>query len=428
MNKQLSKAERGLKGNIFMPGDKSITHRALIFNTIAKGKCRITNPSPAIDCQSTSQCLLQAGAKIEKSDESYVVEGIGRFGLKEPTDILFAGNSGTTARILPALLSAQPFTSFLSGDESLRKRPMDRIIDPLQRMGASIFGRSRNKLLPLCIQGKDLHGIRFEMPVASAQVKSSILLAALFAEGVSSVEEPAVSRNHTELMLAEMGANISIADRKIIVKPGDISAIDIDIPGDVSSAAFFIVAAACINGSEVVLKNISFNPTRIKFFEALTKMGVKIEIQPNNKFYEPASDIIIRYSNDLKAVTIDKNIPEMIDELPIIAVAATRAEGRTEIKNAYELRFKESDRISALAEGLAKMGAKVEEIEDGLIIDGPTRLKGARVNSYGDHRIAMSLSIAALLAEGETVIEDSDCVNISYPGFYDDLGCLSGKT
>lgn len=427
MNKQFSKAGRALKGELFLPGDKSITHRALIFNAIARGKCMIANPSPAADCQSTLNCLLRAGAKIEKlSDANYIIEGVGRFGLKEPDDILYAGNSGTTARILPALLSAQPFISFLSGDDSLRKRPMDRIIGPLQEMGASIVGRGQNKFLPLCIQGNDLHGISFRIPVASAQVKSAIILAALFAEEKSQVEEPAVSRNHTELMLKAMGANISVNDRKVIVEPGDIDATDITIPGDISSAAFFVVAATCVARSEVLLKNVGLNETRIKFLEILEQMGARIEIRHDNKFYEPTGDIVIRSADSFKAIIIDKNIPELIDELPVIAVAATQAEGRTEIRNAQELRLKESDRISSLAAELAKMGAKIKESDDGLIIDGPAKLKGVKVNSYGDHRIAMSLSVAALFAEGRTEIQDAGCVNVSYPGFYDDLSFLTG--
>lgn len=427
MSKEFAKARRGFKGELSLPGDKSITHRALIFNSIAKGRCKIENPSPAADCRSTLQCLIQLGARIENySTGGYTVDGTGRFGLKEPDNVLFAGNSGTTARILPALLAGQRFTSFLTGDDSLRKRPMDRVIDPLQMMGASIFGRGQNKFLPLCIKGGNLNGIRFEMPVASAQVKSAVILAALLAEGESVILEPLASRNHTELMLAHMGASISISGKEITVSPGEINAVDIVIPGDISSAAFFIAASTCIDKSEIVLRDVGLNPTRIGFLNVLKEMGAQIELELSDKFYEPAGNIIVKHSN-LKGTIIDKNIPEMIDELPVIAVLATQADGRTEIRNAGELRIKESDRISAIAAELKKMEANIEELEDGWVIEGPSKLKGATISSYNDHRMAMSLAIAALLAEGRTVIEGFDCIDVSYPDFYKDLSLLAGE-
>lgn len=427
MNREFCKAERGLKGELDAHGDKSITHRAFIFNAIGRGTAIIENASPSADCQSTLKCLLQAGADItSKRHGKYIVNGVGRYGLYEPEDVLFAGNSGTTARIIPSLFAAQRFATFITGDSSLRKRPMDRIIKPLKLMGAKITGRDNDKLLPVCITGSELSGIEIALPVASAQVKTALLLAGLFAEGTTTVTEPGLSRDHTERMFLAAGAKIEQKDNSITIDPGEIQATNIKIPGDISSAAFFMVAALCVKGSEVLIKNVGLNPTRTGIIDVLGQMKADLSVYESASGVEPAGDVLVR-SSELAPFLVNKDsVPRVIDELPILAVAATQANGESKILDASELRLKESDRISAIACELKKMGASIEELPDGMIIQGPVKLKGAHVDSHGDHRIAMSLAVAGLLAEGKTIIKGFDCINISYPEFFEDINSLAG--
>lgn len=414
-----------LQGNVELPGDKSISHRALILGAISDGPCRVSGLSMAADVQSTALCLRTLGVKVNKAKDGAIVHGVGMEGLQAPKKTLDAGNSGTTIRLLSGILAAQHFTSVITGDESLRKRPMRRIIEPLDLMGARID--SHDYKAPLTIRGGALRAIDFASPIASAQVKSCILLAGLFARGVTRVTEPHHSRDHTELMLHDMGANIRSSEAMAaVVGPTTLKSCDIDVPADISAAAFFLVAGALLHDSKLVMHNVGTNPSRTGILDALTSMGANFQltdqIEKNN---EPRATITVQ-SSKLTATTLGgAMIPRIIDEVPILAVAATQAHGVTTIKDARELRVKESDRLTAIAENLTKMGAKVREKEDGLIITGPTPLKGAILDSYGDHRIAMAFSIAALIADGETVIENAECVDISFPSFYETLETIS---
>lgn len=414
-----------LHGTVELPGDKSISHRALILGSIADDTCRVTGLSTAADVQSTAACMRALGVKINKAKDGVIVHGVGMNGLQEPKKKLDAGNSGTTIRLLSGVLAAQHFTSKMTGDESLQKRPMRRIIEPLELMGAQID--SKDYKAPLTIRGATLRAIDFASPIASAQVKSCILLAGLFARGVTRVTEPYHSRDHTELMMDDMGANIrSSGAMAAVVGPTTLHACDIDVPADISAAAFFLVAGALLPDSELMMQNVGTNLSRTGILDALTSMGANFELtNQTTKNNEPRADITVR-SSTLTATTLGgAMIPRIIDEIPILAVAATQANGVTTIKDAHELRVKESDRLSALAENLDKMGAKVREKDDGLVITGPTPLRGASINSYGDHRIAMAFSIAALIAEGETTIENAECVDVSFPTFYDILEAVS---
>ncbi len=413
-----------LQGKVDLPGDKSISHRALILGSISDGPCRVTGLSAAADVHSTLECLRALGVKINKAKDGVIVHGVGMDGLQAPKKVLDAGNSGTTIRLLAGVLAAQKFTATISGDASLQKRPMRRIIEPLELMGAQID--SSEYKAPLKIRGGQLRAIDFASPIASAQVKSCILLAGLFARGVTRVTEPYHSRDHTEVMLHDMGANIrSSAAMAAVVGPTKLQACDIDVPADISAAAFFLIAGALLPNSELVMQNVGTNLSRTGILDALTSMGANFELLNQvEKNSEPRADITVR-SSKLTATTLGgAMIPRIIDEIPILAVAATQADGVTTIKDAGELRVKESDRLAALAENLTKMGAKVREKDDGLIITGPTPLKGAIINSYGDHRIAMAFSIAALIADGETTVENAECVDVSFPTFYDMLEAI----
>ncbi|MBN1561332.1 3-phosphoshikimate 1-carboxyvinyltransferase [candidate division KSB1 bacterium] len=410
-----------LQGAVEAPGDKSISHRALILSAISDGVCRVSGLSGALDVQSTAACLRALGVKINKAKNGAIVHGVGMNGLRAPQKILDAGNSGTTIRLLSGVLAAQNFTATITGDESLRNRPMRRIIEPLDLMGARI--NSDDFKAPLTITGGPLRAIDYASSVASAQVKSCILLAGLYARGVTRVTEPYHSRDHTELMLQEMGANIRSSEAlAAIIGPCELHARDIDIPGDISAAAFFLVAGALIPNSQLVMRNVGVNLLRSGILHTLTSMGVNYQlsdqIELNN---EPRASITVKTSAWHATTLGGALIPRIIDEIPILAIAATQAEGVTTIKDARELRVKESDRLAALASNLNKMGAKVREKEDGLVISGPTVLKGAELDSHNDHRIAMAFSIAALIAEGETTIQNAECVDISFPGFYDIL-------
>jgi len=409
-----------LKGNIFIPGDKSISHRSLILGSIAQGETRIYNFLNSLDCLKTLECMQALGAEIELGkDNSVKIKGKGLYGLKEPKDILDVGNSGTTIRLLAGLLGGQDFYSVLNGDASVRKRPMKRVVEPLRLMGADIWGRKDGRFAPLSIKGSKLNSFQYTLPVASAQVKSALLLAGLYAAGGTIIKEPLPTRDHTEKMLEIMWADIKISPPEIKIKGGKgLRGTDIFIPGDISSSAYFIAAASILRDSQIIIKQVGVNPTRTGIIEILKKMGTKIDILNSQiKSNEPQADLMIEYSK-LKGVEIKKeNIPFLIDELPLIAVAATQAQGKTVVSGARELRVKETDRIKAIVSELKKMGTDIKETEDGFVVNGPTRLQGAVCESYNDHRIAMSLAVAALLAEGKTVIKNSECIDISFPGF-----------
>lgn len=428
MNRVIEKTNF-LKGEITPPPDKSISHRAVMFASLAKGESRIKNFLWAKDPISSLNAMKSLGVKIEVNDiKEIIVQGEGLQSLKEPEDVIDCGNSGTTIRLLSGILAGQPFLSILSGDESLRQRPMKRIIEPLRQMGAEICSRAENRFPPVVIRGGNLKGISYEMPIASAQVKSAILLAGLFAKGDTTVKEPYKSRDHTEKMLKSMGVELYITNNTIkISQPSkELKAFDIAIPNDFSSAAFFIGGACLVPDSEVIIKNVCLNETRTGFLEVLRSMGAKIEIfNLKEQAGEPVGDILVKKSSGLKGVTVQGEIiPRLIDEFPILCIIATQAEGLTVIRDAKDLRAKESDRIKAMVTELSKMGVPIKELEDGVEIKGPCKLKGTEVYSYKDHRIAMALSIAGLISEGKTTIIDADCVDISFPEFYDLLEIL----
>ncbi len=416
-----------LKGVLRPPGDKSISHRAAIIGALAHGTTRIHNFLEGEDCLSTLRCLQKLGVRIEGPDNgSVVVHGLGPDGWREPSDVLDAGNSGTTMRLLCGVLAGQPFFSVLTGDESLRRRPMARVINPLGEMGARILARDNNRFPPLAISGRRLKGISYRLPVASAQVKSAILLAGLNAEGVTEVIEPVPSRDHTERMLASFGAEITCERQVIRLRPGRLGARDVTVPGDISSAAFFIVAATIVPGSDVTLLDVGVNPTRDGIIQVLREMGADIEtLRPDESGGEPRADIRVR-SAPLKGVTIaGAIIPRLIDEIPVLALAAACAQGETVIRDAAELKVKESNRLAAIARELGRLGARVRETEDGLIIAGGWSLRGAACESHGDHRIAMMAAVAGLVAEGVTEVADGECAAVSYPGFTAALNMLT---
>ncbi|MBN1694714.1 3-phosphoshikimate 1-carboxyvinyltransferase [candidate division WOR-3 bacterium] len=423
----LSKASK-IRGEIKVSGDKSITHRGLIVGSIAEGITILKDYSTCDDCMATMEIMKKLGTNILKNKATIRIEGKGLHGLKEPDDILDCKNSGTSMRLLSGLLSGQNFFSVLTGDSSLLKRPMKRIIEPLRLMGAKISGRENDQYAPLTIKGGNLKAIDYKLKVASAQVKSAILLASLYVEGNTSVTEPSQSRDHTERILNLYGAKIESSKDKITLKDKNkLKGKEISIPGDISSAAFFLVLASIIKGSRLLIKNVGINPTRTGILEVLKTMGADISIKiERNKNYEPVADLIVKASK-LKSIKIfGEVIPKVIDELPILAVAATQAEGVTEIKDAHELRVKETDRIYAIAAGLKKMGAKIEEKPDGLIIEGPSTLKGNICESFNDHRIGMALAIAGVLAEGKTQLLESECIDVSFPEFTSILRRLCG--
>jgi 3-phosphoshikimate 1-carboxyvinyltransferase len=425
--KQVVKAPHVLDGKVSPPGDKSISHRAVILNGIALGDSRVSNFAQSADCLATVACLRSLGVAIESSTGGgLVVRGVGDKGLKEADDVLCAENSATTMRLLAGLLAGQPFLSIITGDRSLRSRPMDRVIQPLRLMGAQIWGRSSNSRAPLVIKGGQLHGIRYMLPVPSAQLKSALLLAALYARGDTVIKEPIASRDHTERMLKAMGAKIRVKGNAITVSPGRLKAIDIAVPGDISSAAFWLVAGAIHKRANIRLSNVGINPTRSGIIDVLNAMGADLTVT-NERIVsgEPVADLRVQ-SSQLSGIEISGElIPRVIDEIPLIALAASVARGKTVIRDAGELRVKESDRISNTAKELLKLGADVQELPDGMIIQGRKNLRGAACESHRDHRLAMMLGIAALVAEGETEIDNAEAVNISYPRFWQDLKRLS---
>ncbi len=415
-----------LRGELLIPGDKSISHRSVMLGALSEGTTEITHFLSGADCLSTISCFRRMGISIEQTGESILVHGKGLYGLSAPSQELDAGNSGTTMRLLSGILAGQPFESVLTGDESLRKRPMRRILDPLLQMHAQIRSAAGNDCAPLFIRGGNLHGIHYDTAVASAQVKSCILLAGLYADDLTGVTEPSLSRDHTERMLRLFGADVISEGTSVTVAPHPrLAAQKIEIPGDISSAAYFIAAALLVPGSEVLLKNVGINPTRSGMLTVCERMGADITILNENRSAgEPSADLLVR-SSHLKGCTIGGDlIPTLIDELPVLAVMAAFADGETVIRDAAELRVKESDRIALVTENLRRMGAEVEARPDGMIIEGGRPLKGAEIETEKDHRVAMSFAVAALAAAGVTTLTDGDCVTISYPGFYRDLASL----
>lgn len=410
-----------LSGVFTVASDKSLSHRSVIFSSISNGITEIEGFLTGDDCISTINCFRELGIKIEQKDDKVKVFGNGMRGLKKPNKIIDIGNSGTSIRLITGLLAGQNFDCEITGDSSIQKRPMDRIITPLRLMNANITGKDDTTLAPLKIKGTQLTGMEYTLPIASAQIKSAILLASLYANSETIIHEPIKSRDHTEIMLNYFGADIKIEKGVIYSKPIDeLTAKKIIIPGDISSAAYFIVAALICKNSHIIITNVGVNFTRTGILSALKEMGGNITIlNERESCGELIADIEV-YSSDLKATTISGDIiPRMIDEIPVFAVAALFAKGTTVIKDAAELKVKESNRINAIATELCKMGANIQETDDGMIIQGDACLHGAEVLTYNDHRIAMSLAIAGIVSSGETNILDSDCVAISFPNFFE---------
>ncbi len=418
-----SNSPHALTGELTVPGDKSISHRAVMFGAIAEGTTQIEGFLPGEDCLSTIGCMTALGATIKRQGDHVEVIGHGIHGLTEPNTVLDVGNSGTTARLIIGLLSGQPFYSVISGDESLNKRPMDRVVRPLRDMGAVFHGRENGRYAPLSILGGSLKGNRYESPVASAQVKSSLILAGLQAEGETIVTEPHLSRDHTERMLRAFGVTIESEGTTHRVQGGqNLTATTIRVPGDFSSAAFFIAAALITSGSDLVIKNVGINPTRTGLLTVLENMGARITYEnEREENFEPVADLHIQ-SQDLRGTVVEGDvIPRLIDEVPILALIASRAEGQTVIKDAEELRVKETDRIRTVCEELQKLGVSIEPTPDGMIINGKPNepLKGGQVKSHGDHRIGMMLAIASRVADAPIHLEGGESIAVSFPGFYD---------
>jgi len=425
---RIKEATRPLHGELIVPGDKSISHRAVIFAGIAEGQSRITNFSGGEDNHRTLQAFKDLGVSIGQEDGAVYVEGKGWEGLRAADKVIDCGNSGTTMRLLAGVLAGRPFASILDGDDSLRGRPMRRIMDPLNQMGSEIQSERGNGLAPLKIQGGKLRGIDYKMPIASAQVKSSILLAGLQASGVTVVTEPQKSRDHTEIMAGMFGGKPKVEGLSVSVEGGQrLRGQNVAVPGDLSSAAFFLVAAAAIPSSEVIVRNVGCNPTRAGILELLKRMGAVIEfLQRDDVSGEPVADLRI-VGTELRGIEIGPDmVARTIDEYPILFVAGALADGVTTVSGVKELRYKESDRIAVMAEALRQLGVQVEEREDGLRIEGGSRLKGACLKTHGDHRVAMSLAVAGLRADGGVEIDDSTCADISFPGFFDLLQQIRG--
>ena len=415
-----------LNGEVTIPGDKSISHRAVMFGSLAEGTTEVTNFLQGADCLSTISCFRKLGIRIENTPDRILIHGRGLHGLSESADTLDTGNSGTTTRLISGILAGQPFTTVLNGDSSIQTRPMRRIMVPLSMMGADITSLRGNDCAPLRICGSHLHGITYQSPVASAQVKSCVLLAGLYADAPTTVAEPVLSRNHTERMLTGFGAKVTSCGTTVTIEPEpDLKGMKIEVPGDISSAAYFIAAGLIIPGSEILIKNVGINPTRDGILRVAKEMGGDISfLNEKTSGGEPTCDLLVRNSS-LKGVTVGgEMIPTLIDEIPVIAVMACFAAGTTLIKDAQELKVKESNRIDTVVTNLKAMGAQIEATDDGMIIHGGHPLHGAVIDSHLDHRIAMSFAVAALGADGETRIKGADCVKISYPEFYKTLGSL----
>lgn len=406
-------------GQIKVPGDKSISHRAVMLGSLASGVTEISGFLKGADCLSTIDCFRKMGIDIDINGENVTVHGNGLRGLKKPDEMLYTGNSGTTTRLLCGILAGQNFDTSITGDVSIQKRPMGRVVKPLSMMGAKI----ENEYCPLYITGTKLHGIDYKMPVASAQVKTAIILAGLYADGETVIHEIEKSRDHTELMLSAMGADLTVDNLDITVKPtNDLTAVNVDVPGDISSAAFFLVLGAIMPNSQITVTNVGINPTRTGIIDVLKDMGADITLENvHTSAGETVADITVR-SSSLKGTTVGGDIiPRLIDELPIIAVAAVFADGQTVIKDAQELKVKETNRIRAVVDEFNKCGIDITETDDGMIINGGKSIHGADFKTYGDHRMAMSLTVLAQLADCESTLDDSDCACVSYPTFFDDF-------
>lgn len=423
-----------LRGEVVSPGDKSVSHRAAMFNAIGNGSAKVTNFSPGDDCRSTVEILRFLGVEIErwlpekpKMGDSLVVRGNGMNGLSEPKEVLDAGNSGTTMRLMAGILAGRPFNCTMTGDDSLRSRPMGRIIKPLSMMGAEIEGRENNTLAPLEFKGGDLSGIEYDLPVASGQLKSAILLAGIRADGVTQIHQPEQSRDHTERMLSAMGAEIEEDGLSISVSRSELECMDVEVPGDVSSAAFWIVAGLIHPDSELLVRNVGINPTRAGVLTALGDMGADIELIDERTIAgEPVADVLAKSSSLHGTELAGGIIPLMIDEIPVVAVAAAMADGETVIRDAAELRVKETDRISATVAWLQGAGIECEALEDGMVIQGSGHIGGGAFDSMDDHRIAMSIGIGALVADDPITVLDAGSASISYPEFWDEINALGG--
>lgn len=426
------RSPKRLRGTIAVPGDKSISHRALMFNSVAEGNATITNFLAGADCLSTAACMRALGVEIEVRGTLATVHGRGLRGLRAPDAILDCGNSGTTMRLLAGLLAGQPFEATLTGDDSLRRRPMLRVVEPLRRLGAEIGGVDGGKFAPLTIRGRALHGAQVELTVASAQVKSALLLAGLLADGPVTLSGKTASRDHTERMLSAMGIDLRVEPGRITLYPPAHPVfpypLSLRVPGDPSSAAFWWVAAAIHPDAELTTTGVCLNPSRTGALDVLAAMGADISIaNRQNEGQEPIGDVTVR-SSELRATEIGGElIPRLIDELPVLAVAAAVAKGTTVVREAAELRAKETDRIATVAGELGRLGVRVSPAEDGFSVEGDWAICGAEVASHGDHRMAMALGVASLVAEGETTIDDPDCAVVSYPGFWEQLEALTEK-
>lgn len=425
-NQTVQPLQTGIRGTYTPPGDKSISHRAVMLAALAKGISRVSNFLSADDCLRTVQAFQSLGVPVKLGKSEVEVRGVGLTGLKPSDKELYLGNSGTTMRLLPGILAGQPFETVLTGDESLSKRPMKRVTEPLREMGAEISGPEDANYPPLKIRGGKLRGIHFENKLSSAQVKSALMLAGLYAEGETVIREPVLSRDHTERLFQLFRADFERTEDSVIVRPTKkLIGLDFRIPSDLSSAAFFIVAAIHSEDSFLTVKDTGLNPTRTGFLEVLKRMGARIDVKVMDSDFEPIGDIKC-YTSFLKGTMISgRMIPRLIDELPILMVAAAMASGETEIRGARELRVKETDRIKAMCDNLKALGVQVTEKEDGCVIHGKAFIRGGKVKSYGDHRTAMSMAIAGLLSQDGVEIEDVDCVSTSFPGFFDDLAALS---
>lgn len=419
---------QAFRGEITVPGDKSISHRSIMLGSLAQGTTRISNFLRGGDNFSTMGAFRAMGVPIEDDGQTITVHGVGLHGLKEPGDVLDCGNSGTTIRLMTGLLSGQSYFTVLTGDQYLRKRPMKRIVEPLARMGARIAGRGGGTLAPLAVTGGALSGIDYSSPIASAQVKSALMLAGLYASGETRVTEPSLSRDHSERMFRFFGADLDTLSNGVVVRGGkELQGQEIVVPGDISSATFFLVAALIVPGSELLIRNVGVNPTRTGALDILLAMGGDVTLQNQRDVSgEPVADLLVR-SSQLKGIEIGGDVvPRAIDEFPAISIAASVAEGTTIIRNARELRVKETDRISAMATNLRAIGAgQIEETEDGMVIQGVESLAGGNITSFGDHRIAMSLAVAALVSRNQVQIDDVSCIATSFPGFFELLNSVS---
>ena len=426
MSVRVEQASCPLRGELEVPGDKSIGHRAVIMGAVARGETQITNMSAGADNSSTVAAFRRMGVQFRREADALCIEGRGWDGLQAPLEAIDCGNSGTTMRLLTGLLAGRPFDARLDGDRSLRSRPMKRVMEPLSRMGGCITGQGG--CAPLEIHGQPLHGIEYASPVASAQVKSAVLLAGLQARGETCFQEPYRSRDHTEIMARGFGASVESAGRKVVVKGGqELSGTRLRVPGDVSSAAFIVVAAATIPGSDVAIRGVGCNPTRSGVIDVLRAMGADIEMTRTwDEAGEPVADLRVR-GGELEGTEVQPDLtPRTIDEYPVLFVAAALAKGSTRFRDVGELRFKESDRIATMSRELSKMGVKMAEQGDDVMVEGAGALEGASVESHGDHRVAMALAVAALSARGGVSLSDEECVKVSFPGFFESLGNISG--